>query len=37
MFSLFCGFGAAAFIVLHRKIVLFRRTNPTMKKIFDKQ
>ncbi|KAI6230001.1 Chloride channel protein clh-3 [Aphelenchoides fujianensis] len=33
---LFCGFGAAGFVAMHRWMVSFRATNPTMKKIFDK-
>ncbi|KAI6190422.1 hypothetical protein M3Y97_00116000 [Aphelenchoides bicaudatus] len=36
LIGLFCGLGAALFIALHRKVVLFRRNNAKMKKIFDK-
>lgn len=37
LIGLICGIGAAAFIALHRKMVLFLRSNNTMKKIFQKQ
>jgi chloride channel 2 len=37
LIGLLCGLGSAVFIFLHRKLVIFLRSNSAMKKIFQKQ